>query len=301
MSSRHLVMGLQAAGKTTFAAALWHLIEAAEVPTVMKKGLHRGDYSYLDAMAKLWADGWKVKRTDGDQVEPVIINLIDKTSNNEVKLEFSDISGETFEKAYATRDISGSLPHLLEVMDGIIVFVTADSSSDDTSLVDLGLAAPDVFSESEDDEEDEDGDASAQARTTDVETPFDPAKVPKQVQVVDLLQAWEEAPVSRMVDRLVVIISAWDLVKKKTPGEWLIEKMPLLAQYLSARFGQQGFRVYGVSAQGGVLTKDMKAGGKTDRLKLLAKSKASERIVVEGHGAPPHDLTHPIRWLSKLE
>lgn len=53
---RHVVIGFQGSGKTTFAAALWYLLDsrATEVPTALFKGRHTGDYKYLEAIAAAW-------------------------------------------------------------------------------------------------------------------------------------------------------------------------------------------------------------------------------------------------------
>ena len=50
--SNHLVMGLHGSGKTTFAAALWYLVDMGEVDTVLVKGTHVGDFRYLEE--SLW-------------------------------------------------------------------------------------------------------------------------------------------------------------------------------------------------------------------------------------------------------
>ena len=66
--STHLVMGLQGSGKTTFAAALWHLVDMGEVDTVLVKGTHTGDFRYLEEIAQDWAEGWQVQRTKTHRV-----------------------------------------------------------------------------------------------------------------------------------------------------------------------------------------------------------------------------------------
>lgn len=38
----HMIIGVQASGKTTFAAALWYLVDSREVDTVLKKVLTMG-------------------------------------------------------------------------------------------------------------------------------------------------------------------------------------------------------------------------------------------------------------------
>ena len=41
MGTRYMVFGIQASGKTTFAAALWHLVDSEEIPTALIKGKTR--------------------------------------------------------------------------------------------------------------------------------------------------------------------------------------------------------------------------------------------------------------------
>ena len=62
---RHVVIGFQGSGKTTYAAALWYLVDAREkqVTTVLSKGTHRGEFAYLETIADAWERGYQVKRT----------------------------------------------------------------------------------------------------------------------------------------------------------------------------------------------------------------------------------------------
>lgn len=285
----HLVMGLQGSGKTTFAAALWHLVDMGEVDTSLVKGTHQGNFRYLEAIAKDWAEGWQVKRTATDQIEPVQINLRHPHSTDDIALEFSDLSGETFEHAFSKRLATPAFLELVQRMDGLLLFVSADRLIDGVAIVDAAAHAPELAAP------ESDGDHEP-------ETEWDPAKAPQQVQLADLLQIVSNPPHGRRPSRIAVIVSAWELAQTTLDAAtWLTDRMPLLHQLLHSHAGETPYRVYGVSAQGGRLPKKEDPNAPSDRDDLLAYSKPSTRIQVAGYGAGQHDLTHPIRWLSGLE
>jgi hypothetical protein len=285
---RHLVMGLQASGKTTFAAALWHLIDTGETPTALLKGRHSGEFHYLEEIAQFWAEGWKVPRTDTNRIERVSVNLKHAGSRDDIVLEFADLSGETYERAFATRSSSAAFMELVQRMDGLLLFVSADRKIDGVTIADIATFMPELASAEEEDE-------------IEPESAWNAITAPHQVQLVDLLQIISQAPLGKEPSRVAVIISAWDLSPEPDPDFWLASRMPLLDQVLRANKDRIPFRVYGVSAQGGRLPSKEKPNSESDREKLLTHAKPSTRIRVVGHSAGEHDLTHPIRWLSSLE
>jgi hypothetical protein len=285
----HLVMGLQGSGKTTFAAALWHLVDMGEIDTSLIKGTHRGDFRYLESLAHDWAEGWQVKRTGTDQIEPVTINLRHPGTVNDIALEFADLSGEAYEHAFSRRLVKPEFLELVRRMNGLLIFVSADRHVDGVAIADAVAVAPELAApESEGD--------------TEPETEWDPDKTPQQVQLADSLQIIGGPPHGKSPSRIVVIVSAWDLVPDHyDPDTWLQERMPLIDQLLRAHAEEVPYRVYGVSAQGGRVPKREKPDVPSDRPELLGHAKPSSRIKVVGNGVGQHDLTHPIRWLSGLE
>lgn len=78
------------------------------------------------------------------------------------------------------------------------------------------------------------------------------------------------------------------------------DRYPLLSQYLANSGGILDLRIYGVSAQGGRLSKK-KDGPGPDREKLLAIVPASKRIRIVGPEVAEHDITRPLLWLAGLE
>ncbi|WP_292511555.1 hypothetical protein [Methylobacterium sp.] len=327
------MIGFQGSGKTTYAAALWYLVDARarETPTVLSKGTHRGDYSYLEKIAGAWESGYQVARTGVGTWRSIAINLRSEFVEGDIELSFVDMSGETFEQVFASREYDARIETMARGCEGLLLFVSAARKIDDVTLVDVGMALPEDMPEENDDEEDDDeladepgygGDGSPDAAMAsqsgaggdkgepEVAQPaggavrpsdFTPALTPRQVQIVDLLDALADVPVDLRPARVAVIVSAWDLVASGTaPEEWLARSMPLLHQYLHSRANEFETRIYGVSAQGGRLPKREKPDEESDRKKLLEESVAGRRIRVVGHGAGAHDLTHPIAWLSGL-
>ena len=125
MDARFVVFGFQASGKTTFAAALWHLLDSREVPTALQKGKHTGDFSYLEEIAQAWSEGWELDRTKTKQIEAIRINLLHAPTKSEVALEFTELSGETFESAFATRLCSPEFVEMAKRAEGLLLFVSA--------------------------------------------------------------------------------------------------------------------------------------------------------------------------------
>ena len=284
--SRYLVFGFHSSGKTTFAAALWHLIDSREVQTALAKGRHVGDFRYLEEIAQAWCEGWQVERTRTEQVEAIKINLSHPESGTELILEFADLSGEIFEKAFTTRLCTPTLVNLVKEASGLLLFVTADRVIDDVTILD-------AFAGEEAEQapaEDEQGEA----------TSWDSAKTPLQVQIVDLLQALLLPPFAKGTVRVAVIVSAWDLTDETSAQDWLAKKMPLLDQYLRNGNGTAQVRAYGISAQGAPLSKKGELPA-PDRDRLLALERPSERIKIVGPDVREHDLTGPLLWLSGVD
>lgn len=282
---RCMVLGFQSSGKTTFAAALWHLLDSREVPTALVKGKHVGDFRYLEEIAQLWGEGWQVERTKTQQIEEIRINLCHPESGRELVLEFADLSGESFEKAFATRLCTSKLVDLVKDASGILLFVSADRFVDSVTILDA-FAGEEVAQGGLDEDRSDDA-------------VWDPAKTPLQVQLVDLLQAFRLPPFDKHPLKVAVIVSAWDLTHGQSADEWLANRFPLLDQYLRNGDCASDVRAYGVSAQGGQLSKRGEhPGPDRDRLLSLVPSK---RIKIVGENVTEHDLTYPLLWLSGLE
>lgn len=303
MSDREImVLGFQASGKTTFAAALWHLVDSREInDTALIKGRHNGDFQYLERISLTWAAGWVVGRTLSEEWRPIAINLRRLVPDTDVRLSFVDIAGETVERIFVTREVDERVEPLIRGASGLLLFVSALRPKDDDSIVDLYLEFPDEAPPEPVDEPAEAGTNASTAGPSEA-IPFKVEATPQQVQLVDLLDSLADEPLEMCPERVAVIVSAWDRAHgASTPEAWLEDHMPLLFQYLATHADEFETRIYGISAQGGHVPSKENPTEPSDRAELLKQPDASRRIRVVGHGAGHHDLTHPIAWLSGVE
>ena len=272
----HSIVGLPSSGKTTFLAALWHLIDAGEVRTKLVLDRLVGDHTYLNTITEAWRRCEEVPRTSRASETKLAIYVHEPTSGLKIALGFPDLSGESFEEQFAARRCSLDYVDGFAGNGGIMLFVSANRRADGLTLADL---APAIAGGEEPDQQP-------------AVREWVPSDVPQQVQLVDLLQFLQRPPFARRRRRLAVIVSAWDLVlePKPTPDQWLAREMPLLHQFLMNNSESFCAQVYGVSAQGG----DVKGAGRI----ALARQTPSERIQCHGSGVDAHDLTAPVVWIS---
>lgn len=268
------IIGLPTSGKTTFLAALWHLLNAGEVDTALLLDQLIGNHEHLNAIAEAWRRCEEVPRTSMAAEANVAIHIREPLREGRAVLHFPDLSGESFERQVALRTCR------LEYLEGFagdgagaMLFVTADRPQDGLTVLEVNsmLEAP--------------NDPPAEVLE------WTPKLLPQQVQLVELLQFLQRRPFRRARRRLAVIVSAWDVVSapRPTPGEWLDRELPLLSQFLASNQESFESRIWGVSALGGDIRTDARA--------VLLTRTPSDRIECIGYDTLPHDLTGPIRWL----
>lgn len=278
-----VIIGLPGSGKTTFLAALWHLITSRDIPTVLRfNGLRTGDASHLNAIAARWRDAKVQDRTAVPGSRMVSMNLVDANSTS-VHVTFPDVPGESYRRMWEDRDCETEIAEILH-NGGVLLFVHADTIRAPQWVVDevalsrrLGLEV-----------------------ASDEITPWHPRLAPTQVQLVDLLQLLRTAPLDVGPRRLAIMLSAWDKVREERlmPEEYLAIKLPLLRQYLRCGADEWDVRVYGISAQGGdydPIEDDAERVPMAEELRKL--DQPSTRIQLIGSSAETHDLTEPLAWL----
>ena len=136
MDKNFFIMGAPNAGKSTYLAALWHSINQNEVPTKLTLKEMTGDSQYLYRLEKKWLEIEVLGRTVPDQEKPEL-SLLLTDGNDELKLEFPDLSGETFQSIYETREITAELYRKIEQADVILYFINVEkASSADTESCD---------------------------------------------------------------------------------------------------------------------------------------------------------------------
>lgn len=281
-----VIIGLPESGKTTFLAALWHLITERDVDTALCfHNLRKGETTHLNEIAARWRDAKVQDRTAVGGSRLVSMNLLDAVNKNPVRVTFPDVPGEAYRRMWEDRDCEPEIAEILKA-GGVLLFVHADTIRSPKWVVDevalskaVGLDVPE-------------GD----------EVPWHPRLAPTQVQLVDLLQLLCAPPLNIGPRRLAIMLSAWDKASGEglSPQAYLEEKLPLLAQYLCCRADGWVWRTYGLSAQGGDY--DPAEPGverKPEAETLRSLDRPSTRIQLLVGDIETHDLTEPLAWLME--
>nr|VFJ73578.1 MAG: hypothetical protein BECKFW1821C_GA0114237_10533 [Candidatus Kentron sp. FW] len=296
-----VIMGLPESGKTTFLAALWHLVTArdSDIKTALRfDNLRSGGVAHLNGISARWREARVQDRTSVSDHRIVSMNLLDANGTS-MKVTFPDLSGEVYRRMWEERDCEPEVVKTLNA-EGVLLFIHADTIQRPRWVVDEAAfsKALDMAARKEKAPE-----VAAQEKK---DVPWHPGRAPTQVQLVDLLQLLCLPPLDVDIGprRLAIMLSAWDKVGEEGlgPDDYLKEKLPLLGQYL--RSGADGWiwRVYGLSAQGGDYDDpekpDVEPNPEAEKLRDL--DRPSERIeLFQDSSTPSHDLTEPLAWLMK--
>lgn len=294
-NATQFVIGLPGAGKTTFLAALWHVVVSGDVEGALELSHLSSDKEYLNRIRDDWADVRELERTKLDHEHTVSMILRRSQSEASTEVFFPDLSGESFELQWTHRTMTKEFAAILREATGglLLIHPTAREErliAQANPLVDIIDASRGL--------EDEEGSNDVAAREGDNENQnsvrkWEPRLAPTQVQLVDLLQFVDQFATRRPL-RLAVIVSAWDLVQEASPNSWIGKRLPLLYQYLTANQDAFTCQYFGISGQGGDLEKDA--------ARLRALSEPSQRIeVVTDGNEPTCDITLPVRWTMNWE
>ena len=280
-----VIIGLPESGKTTFLGALWHLVTAREIETVLRfHNLRSGNVAHLNAIATRWREARVQERTAVGGNKLVSINLLDQ-SGLAVRVTFPDIAGEAYRRMWEERTCDLVVADVLRA-DGVLLLIHADTIRTPRWVVDdvelsrkLSLPVPQGE-----------------------ETPWHPRLAPTQVQIVALLQLLREPPLDVGPRRVAIMLSAWDLVAEEelNPQAFLTARLPLLGQYLRGKADGWDWRIYGLSAQGGAYDsteEDVSPTAEAEALRNLDQPSARIRLV--RGDAEIRDLTEPLAWLME--
>lgn len=280
-----VVMGLPGSGKTTYLAALWHIVTAKDVPTKLKfSHLGIGNQKHLNAIAARWRDAKRQDRTAHQGLRIVRMNLVDGAGKALV-VTFPDVPGEEYRRMWEEREVN---PDILETLnaEGVLLFIHGDAINQPNWIADevemykkWNIVVPEG-----------------------APIEWHPRAAPTQVQLVDILQLMRSAPLDVGPRKLAIVLSVWDKAKGEgfTPTEYLTQKMPLLHQYLSCNADGWEVRTFGISAQGGEYDEFDPAAipcEEAERLRQL--DQASARVDVVFGEQHTHDLTEPLAWLME--
>lgn len=269
------ILGLPAAGKTTYLAALAYSLQQTDIQTKLHWCNFTANHQYLTQMAEKWLEARIFPRTsEASQVDKLTLELQDDLENK-YSVTFPDLSGEIFQRQYTDREMDNDIVELIKESDGIMLFINPADILEPEWIPNIPAQIRSNQSEEYDDETYEGNDLT-------------------EVQLVELVQF-----INYIMDRnkinLTVIISAWDLVEPRysNPEKFIKERIPLLWQYLFANPDYFNTKYFAVSAQGGKIETDQ------DAIELIEKfENPVERImVVNNNGEKNHDLSL-LLWLS---
>jgi len=278
-----VVMGLPGSGKTTFLAALWHLVSEKEVPCKLTYvSLQTGNIEHLHEIASQWRAAKKQERTaqGGDK----LVSMILKAEGGDPQtVTFPDVAGEAFLQMWGLRECDKTVAGWLKEA-GVLLFIHADKVTVPKWVIDEKLLMEDLG-------------IPPEAETEKV-VDWSPDVAPTQVQLVDLVQSMQTEPLDVGPRRLAIILSAWDKAAGRglSPEEYLARRMPLLDQFLKHGLDPRWEkRIYGVSAQGGDYDDDKTTLPDAERLRDI--DMPSQRVSVVHAGGASNDLTEPLQWL----
>lgn len=277
-----VVLGLPGSGKTTFLAALWHLLTSNEVDTRLRLvTLKAGEAVHLNEIAALWRKAKVQERTLHAGDRTVTMSLRAGTSPD-FQLSFPDLAGESFQRMWEVRECSPDVAASLR-SNGVLLFIHADKINAPGWIVDDA----------------EDAEAAGLPIEEGTPVPWTARLAPTQVKLVDILQALQSAPLDIGPRSLAIILSAWDKAAgaELLPEEYLSAHLPLLHQYLQYGLAKDWkVKVFGVSAQGGIYDEDGKPA-KDEAQRIREMDVPSERISVVSVDRHSQDLTEPLHWV----
>ena len=275
MHSKHLMVGLPSSGKTTFLAALWHVLESEDLEQSLRLYKLEGSIRYLQDIRKKWIMCEKLERTT---VNPITVSMLLENieSGQRTEIMIPDISGECYiDQQWEKRKWTREFAELAESITGVLLFVHPYRIKEPILI---------CYEEMKIETQNKDILDKASWNVKDF--------VSTQVILVDLIQMLLSKCEFPSL-QLGVVISAWDIVenleKNLCPKVWLNQNLPLLDQYLKANREIFSTRIYGISAQGDKLEN-------AEKLKIVDPPSKRIKVICDGKES---DITDPIHWIMK--
>jgi hypothetical protein len=280
-------MGLPNSCKTTYIAALWHVVESKEIESLYSIDTLPNNREYLNGLRKAWLECRQVDRTKLDFPHEIELQISSKITGEVYPFIFPDVSGEMYEMQLEYRKVGNDYLQKLQNTNGILFFINPENLSKRILISQINT----LLGANNDKE-------VIEFETNDRST-WTPGKAQTQIKLIELLQIIEKSV--NYPCKIGVIISAWDVVKNSndpdyaqlTPLEWVQRNIPLFWQYLDSNSENFTFDFFGVSAQGGNYKDSIE--------ELQNKDNPSTRIFVEHNSQIKHDITIPIKWLLDEE
>lgn len=288
-----LIAGYPKAGKTTYLAALWYVINQ---PDELNTGLclHKleGNDTYLNMIQNQWLGYEEVERTKLSSEKAIFFEIQDSISGKVLGLSFPDLSGERFDQQFEERHCFSDFADLVAKATGCLVFI---HSGQVIKSVAIAAAEPVIhILEGQSNVPGLDKDAGMPEKPV----PWNRTMPCIQVKTIELLQFIAYLRGSAEPFRVAIVLSAWDLVEsqKETPSVFLEKHLPMLYQFLLANTDVFSYRIFGISATGVDVGKDNRPNVDKYATEI---HKPTDRIKVqsEDENTLSHDLTLPMKWV----
>ncbi len=274
------IIGLPETGKTSFLAAFHHFV-AADIPDKpFSEYQLSSDATYLNTISSKWLKCEQLERTStqaGLAAKDITIHLSDNKHNQNFDLQIPDIAGESFVSQFTDRLWDEQYYKNILKTGALILFISPDKIKAH-ALIDDHIGVVDLFNDPDEQSE---------------IVPYNIEDTPTQVAISDIIEAHVDMTKEKPL-KLVIVISAWDKVIEEniTPEKWIQLNLPLFYQYLITNFESIIYKVFGLSAQGGDLTDEIK------KAELQGIDNPSDRIIVQESGnVPSNNICAPLEWI----
>ena len=199
---KHLIIGLPESGKTTFLAALWHVVESGEVPGSLVISEVHGMRDYLNRIRAAWLSCEELDRTKLTDEKLVSFRLRRRDFGEAVELTLPDLSGESFRLQWDHRQWTRQFEALAAETAGALLFVHPRTIVEPARL---GPAVDALVAAIADSPAEPAAAAEAAASAT---VPWSPALAPTQAKLVEILQFLRSGPFADRTLPVAVVVSA---------------------------------------------------------------------------------------------
>ena len=275
MEKKCFIAGLPKAGKTTYIAALWDIIQRRQGDFDLQFTTNPENATYLNEIWEYWVKMENIERSKTPAPDDIKINVRRKSGGQEMELCIPDFMGEQFQKII-DRTLSENIKKWIESSDRMLYLINTleDGSKDDM-----------------DEEEEANPEGADRQEEREKALPLTPERM---MDVSQNLMVLKYIVTHTNMKKIAIGISAWDkkMGAGQTPEEYLKRRSPVLYNFIKYHF--EDVLYFGVSAQG--FDYSNKAEKATEmREKARQSNRAFIAYATEETISP--DLTRPLNYL----
>lgn len=275
MEKKCFIAGLPKAGKTTYIAALWDIIQRRQGDFDLQFTTNPENATYLNEIWEYWVKMENIERSKTPAPDDIKINVSRKVDGQEMELSIPDFMGEQFQKII-DRTLPENIKEWIESSDRMLYLINTleDGSKDDM-----------------DEEEEANPEGADRQEEREKALPLTPERM---MDVSQNLMVLKYIVTHTKMKKIAIGISAWDkkMGAGQTPEEYLKRRSPVLYNFIKYHF--EDVLYFGVSAQG--FDYSNKAEKATEmREKARQSNRAFIAYATEETISP--DLTRPLNYL----